>query len=78
MGKANCVIEIMSEYLRKREIIYFFKVASALKPYVVGRDRFSVQESNPTAPVIPLCTGGQGGFCSSLSFANMTQDVRRD
>lgn len=37
IGKENCVIEIMSdEYLRERERVYFFKVASALKPYVAG------------------------------------------
>lgn len=57
MGKENCVIEIMSEYLRKKEMIYFFNVASALKPYVAGRDHFYIQESNPTAPGVALCTG---------------------
>lgn len=55
MGKENCVIEIMSESIREREMIYFFKVASALKPYAVGRDRVYVRESNATAPGIPLC-----------------------
>lgn len=78
MGKENCVIEIMSdEYLRKRERVYFFKVASALKPYVAGST-----SKSPTQQLLgfPFARGGggQGGFCLSLSFAKMTQDIRRD
>lgn len=58
MGKENCVIEIMSEYLRKRERIYFFKVASALKPYVAGST-----SKSPTQQLLgfPFAQHGEGG-----------------
>lgn len=56
MGKENCVIEIMSEYLRKRERIYFFKVVSALKPYVAGST-----SKSPTQQLLGFPFAQRGG-----------------
>lgn len=78
MSKENYITEIMSEYLRNCEIIYLPKVTLELKPHVPGWAHIYVQESNTTIPGIPHYSEVQGGFCLSLSFTKITQDIRRD